>query len=610
MKRCSQCKRDLPIEGFRKTGFLKSGAPKYRGDCKDCSNASARAKRKLTSYGTASQAFPGIEDVWDVDLNHGLRPEQFRAGMKKQITLYCPQGHLYQRKFSQLQRSWNTSVRGCKHCLEYGYGELLVDKLPGIESLYDPKLNDGKELAKLRAGGKSPVLLCPYGHGKFSLPINRLALNWSGSKGCSECGKWGIGQSLVEAFIGIEDYWESHLNDGVTPDQVRKGRKFKFPFILKCLRGHEFQSSYSALERNWQSKTKGCAKCDGKLLPDLKDSVAASQKLMDLWDFEKNKVSPDQIHRGSSTKKFYWKCKQYKHSFSKSPYEFKQSFNKGRDGCPYCYGKKASPENCLDNYPHIAKGLHPTHEMNRDEFGNQLNPQSITPHSNKRLMWRCEQGHEWATTPNHRVVNNSFCPECWPVPRSKAEFFVAYELQHVFPEVNPDHRKIPGWRNPGRNEFDALIPKLNVAVEYDSSYYHGSLHYKNDAKIVDRRLKELDRAHRKRNKASQLGWKVIRLRELPLPLTDSLDVGIPPVNYDSEDEYPRSMKVAMDLLFQRLNELLNYEPDQSWVIEQRGKIENYLGRSGLVKYQEALDAYADFRSSVRKKQYQQSLPLF
>ena len=53
---------------------------------------------------------------------------------------------------------------------------------------------------------------------------------------------------------------------------------------------------------------------------------------------------------------------------------------------------KVSPENSLGSkFPEIA----------REAYG--WNPSEVSPFSNKKLLWRCESGHEWTSIVGNRV---------------------------------------------------------------------------------------------------------------------------------------------------------------------------------------------------------------
>lgn len=73
-------------------------------------------------------------------------------------------------------------------------------------------------------------------------------------------------------------------------------------------------------------------------------------------------------------------------------------------GCPYCAGRYATAETCLQTTrPDLAKLFHPTKNGN-------LTPLNVTPGTGKKLWWRCEQGHEWRAV-GYSMRNRS-CPKC------------------------------------------------------------------------------------------------------------------------------------------------------------------------------------------------------
>lgn len=56
-------------------------------------------------------------------------------------------------------------------------------------------------------------------------------------------------------------------------------------------------------------------------------------------------------------------------------------------------------------HPKLAAQWHPTKN-------GTLAPVQVTPGSNKKVWWRCQNGHEWEATINNRVFKNNSCPYC------------------------------------------------------------------------------------------------------------------------------------------------------------------------------------------------------
>lgn len=80
---------------------------------------------------------------------------------------------------------------------------------------------------------------------------------------------------------------------------------------------------------------------------------------------------------------------------------------KENTGCPYCSGRL--PIKGENDFKTLYPGLSSEwcHEKN-----NGLNPEDISPHSSRKIWWKCEKGHEWQATPYHRTKKRSGCPYC------------------------------------------------------------------------------------------------------------------------------------------------------------------------------------------------------
>jgi hypothetical protein len=73
--------------------------------------------------------------------------------------------------------------------------------------------------------------------------------------------------------------------------------------------------------------------------------------------------------------------------------------------CPYHMGNRVHPAESLANYyPWLALQWHPTK--------NALRPDEVTRASGRRVVWVCEQGHEWPAVIYSRTLSNSGSPEC------------------------------------------------------------------------------------------------------------------------------------------------------------------------------------------------------
>ena len=118
------------------------------------------------------------------------------------------------------------------------------------------------------------------------------------------------------------------------------------------------------------------------------------------WDYGKNSLlKPNEISAGSK-KKVWWKCKN-QHSWQESP--AKRRVNKG---CPYCTGNKI-----ISGYNDLLS-LNPLLVEEWDfERNSTINPTKIGSNSNKKVWWKCKNGHQWEAVVSFRNRGGG-CPIC------------------------------------------------------------------------------------------------------------------------------------------------------------------------------------------------------
>lgn len=117
------------------------------------------------------------------------------------------------------------------------------------------------------------------------------------------------------------------------------------------------------------------------------------------WNDKKNTTLRIDDMSPGSNKKVWWVCDkghEYKAMIAK-----RTSRNQG---CPYCSGRKAIPgENDLaTTHPEVAQ-----------EWGskNSISPQEVKAGSNKKVWWKCREGHEYQSSLNSHM-KGAGCPYC------------------------------------------------------------------------------------------------------------------------------------------------------------------------------------------------------
>ena len=119
------------------------------------------------------------------------------------------------------------------------------------------------------------------------------------------------------------------------------------------------------------------------------------------WNFKRNgKLKPEYV-TSNSKKKVWWKCNK--------GHEWKATIvnrNAG-NGCPYCSNRS------------VLKGYNDLQTVNPllasewlHEKNGELTPSGVMPNSNKKVWWRCKNGHEWQATINQRNGRKTGCPYC------------------------------------------------------------------------------------------------------------------------------------------------------------------------------------------------------
>ena len=141
-------------------------------------------------------------------------------------------------------------------------------------------------------------------------------------------------------------------------------------------------------------------------------SAGLRPELLAQWDHAKNSMEPSAISIGSHNM-VWWRCEKG-HSWQA------RMFSRTREkvaGCPYCTGKKALP-----GYNDLAS-LRPdlAFQWHRGLNGS-LTPDQITLGSNKRVWWRCGEGHVWLAAVYSRTrTKGAGCPVCAGMVRYRGE---------------------------------------------------------------------------------------------------------------------------------------------------------------------------------------------
>lgn len=181
--------------------------------------------------------------------------------------------------------------------------------------------------------------------------------------------------------------------------------------------------------------------------------------LLNDWNFNKNiNIKPENISYYSLTK-VWWKCSK--------GHEWEDSIGHRISGrnCPYCSGKKVLKGfNDFETlYPFLAKEW--------DYSKNNLKPFEVTAGSQKKVWWKCPNGHNSYLATIYSRKHGSGCPICNTMfLTSFPEQTIYFYIKKIFPDAINRYKKI--FKN--SMELDIFIPSINVGIEYDGCAWHNS----------------------------------------------------------------------------------------------------------------------------------------
>ena len=261
--------------------------------------------------------------------------------------------------------------------------------------LWHPTRNEGLSPGDVSPGSRRVVWWrCSLGH-EWQTAVYAIKAGNS----CPYCfGRLAIpGQTdLATTHPQLLSMWSGR--NTLSPREVTAGSHRKVWW--RCGRGHEWETVVASVA----VEGSGCPYCAGKrAIPGETDLATVRPDILEQWDYERNTVSPGEL-LPSAHDRVWWRC-ALGHSWQ--AVVFSRTKEKGA-GCPYCTGRKVLPGfNDLGTLkPKLAEQWHPT-------LNGGLRPEDVTLGSNKKVWWRCGEGHVWQAFIYARAKRNGTgCPVC------------------------------------------------------------------------------------------------------------------------------------------------------------------------------------------------------
>ena len=204
------------------------------------------------------------------------------------------------------------------------------------------------------------------------------------------------GHSLADRHPEIAAQWAFDLNAPLSPEHFRPQASKKVWW--RCESGHVWRTTPNIRV----SQSTGCPQCprEPRLASAVWNLAVTAPGLAGEWHPQRNgELRPVDVWPNSN-RKVWWLCTKG------HEWQATVTSRAGGTGCPYCYGRFASKENNL-------AAAHPELLAEWDSNRNiDLDPSTLTPYVNKKVWWRCREGHTWEATIYNRSKNRSGCPTC------------------------------------------------------------------------------------------------------------------------------------------------------------------------------------------------------
>lgn len=168
----------------------------------------------------------------------------------------------------------------------------------------------------------------------------------------------------------------------------------------RCDNGHEWEATIDSRTR----KNSSCPFCAGKRPTPENNLAVKYPEVTTEWNSSKNgKLQPTEV-LSKSHRKVWWKCNKHGHEWK----TMISNRTQNGSGCPYCSRNLPSLNyNLVTKFPEIAAEWHP---LKNDKI-----PVCFTPYSNKKVWWKCDNGHEWEAIINNRTRGGTGCPVCFKI---------------------------------------------------------------------------------------------------------------------------------------------------------------------------------------------------
>ena len=420
--------------------------------CPYCSN-----KKVLTGYNDLQTTNSLLAKEWNYEKNGDLKPENFTTNSGKRIWWKCIKGHEWQAIIANRNKGF-----GCPYCA----GQKAVEGENDLQTL-NPSLIEEWNFEK--NNGLMPIEVMPNSDKKIWWKCKKghewQAIVGSRNKGigCPYCsGRYAVmgvtDLQTVNPLLAKE--WNYEKNGNLIPENFTTSSGKKVWWI--CTKGHEWQATI-----NHRNHGEDCPICDSERktsFPEYElayylkkggleiihsykelgyelDIYIPSKKIAIEYDgyfWHQNKTKKDllknqkckndgiqlyRIREGLSTlndSSIDYILRKDQKDWSKTLKEIVDTIT--GDNIDVDLERDALSIENLREYTEKEKSVLFSNPKVAEEWNyiknGKLKPEYFAENSNKKVWWRCNQGHEWQAVIANRT-KGSGCPECTKEKRKK-----------------------------------------------------------------------------------------------------------------------------------------------------------------------------------------------
>lgn len=335
---------------------------------------------------------PKLAKEWHPTKNGDLTAADVTPGSKKKVWWVCKKGHEWEAPIGARNRG-----NGCVYC--NSSTSMMELRIYAEFKTIFPDVQLRKKIDKIE---------CDIYVTSLKVGVEYDGVYWHKNKYKNDRAKNVALKNKGIELIRVREVGLDTLSENdVVFDYRKKKDKQLVDALLKKIERLSILSSFDQERVDLYLKRFGLANNDEfinllNMLPaPLPGTSLADRnpKIAKEWHPSKNcKLTPQDVTLHSS-KKVWWQCER--------GHEWRGVIsNRNRwPGCPYCDGRKAHRDNCLEVVnPKLAKEWHPTKN-------GELTPQDVIPGTGKKVWWICDNGHEWESSVKSRNNGNG-CTYC------------------------------------------------------------------------------------------------------------------------------------------------------------------------------------------------------